>query len=302
MKKNILLVIASILVVSCQSAYHHTMEHEIGSPVSESEMEKLLDEKTEIKVEMINAANWEVDLNGLLDLSHPKAKAAKIENKKYPVHVYTYLVKHPKFGNFLIDSGLSNELKTNPEKLGLGFLIRKVMNLDALKIVKTTSEIKSELNGKINGVFFTHLHIDHIMGVPDLDKETPLYIGKTESSHKYFMNLFTYNATDAFFEGKNPLIELPTDKYKIIDFFGDKTLFVLSVPGHTSGSLAFIIKTNEGPVLIAGDTSHTKWGWENDVPPGKFTRDDEGNLKSLLWLKSLYKKHPSMKVYLGHEN
>ena len=36
-----------------------------------------------------------------------------------------------------------------------------------------------------------------------------------------------------------------------------------------------------GPVLCTGDTSHTRWGWENGVEPGTYTADQAQNADSL---------------------
>jgi hypothetical protein len=53
-------------------------------------------------------------------------------------------------------------------------------------------------------------------------------------------------------------------------------------------------------VLLAGDTSHTRWGWENSVEPGSFLAERQRSLKSLLALKALSERHPTMVVQLGH--
>ncbi len=61
-------------------------------------------------------------------------------------------------------------------------------------------------------------------------------------------------------------------------------------------------RTAKGAVLFTGDTSHTRWGWQNEVEPGGFTSDHEANLKSLIRLKRLATEHPTMEVRLGHQS
>ena len=97
-------------------------------------------------------------------------------------------------------------------------------------------------------------------------------------------------------------ISTPQDVFDgIVDIFGDGSAFAISVPGHTQGSTAYLVRTPKGPVLITGDTSHTRWGWENNVEPGDYTRDNDKNLKSLLSLKALVARHPTIDVRLGHQ-
>jgi glyoxylase-like metal-dependent hydrolase (beta-lactamase superfamily II) len=83
--------------------------------------------------------------------------------------------------------------------------------------------------------------------------------------------------------------------------FGDGSFWAISVPGHTKGSNAYVARTASGPILFTGDTSHTVWGWENEVEPGSFTGDHAKNLENLLRLKKLAAEHPAMEVRLGHQ-
>jgi len=54
--------------------------------------------------------------------------------------------------------------------------------------------------------------------------------------------------------------------------------------------------------MLTGDTSHTRWGREHGVEPGSDTADQPTNLKSLLLLKDLASRHPTMDVRPGHQN
>ena len=78
-------------------------------------------------------------------------------------------------------------------------------------------------------------------------------------------------------------------------------MWALSVPGHTPGSLAFLARTETGPVLFVGDTSHTRWGWDHGVPPGTYTEDAAGNAASLAKLRTIAAAWPQLRVVVGHE-
>jgi N-acyl homoserine lactone hydrolase len=94
----------------------------------------------------------------------------------------------------------------------------------------------------------------------------------------------------------------PQDRLEgLIDVFEDGSVFAISVPGHTAGSTAYLVRTPQGPVLLTGDTSHTRWGWDHSVEPGAFTHNQERNLKSLVQLKELVKRFPGIGVRVGHQ-
>jgi glyoxylase-like metal-dependent hydrolase (beta-lactamase superfamily II) len=152
------------------------------------------------------------------------------------------------------------------------------------------------------------MHIDHISGMPDISNDVPLYIGASESTETSFKNMFVRGATNQLLKDKQPLQEWhfqpdPQNKFEgIVDVFEDGSVFAISVPGHTPGSTAFLIRTTHGPVLLTGDTCHTRWGWEHTVEPGDFTEDHERNLKNLNSLKNLVASHPQIEVRLGHQH
>ncbi len=51
-----------------------------------------------------------------------------------------------------------------------------------------TAHVVARIAGGIRGVFFTHLHVDHISGMPDIPGSVPLYVGRSESTATSFQN------------------------------------------------------------------------------------------------------------------
>lgn len=278
-----------------------------GKASSSAEMERLIDQPGPVEFETINSADWSVPLSGLLNLKSEAAIQAGLSDREEPIQVYAHLLKHPKRGNFLVDTGVSKKLLDDPGKEGLNWLIRREMGIEKLKLKKSTADILRGINGKLAGVFFTHLHLDHISGMPDIPNDVPLYIGASESTERSFMNMFVQGVSNKLLENKQALQEWrfqpdPQRRFEgIVDIFEDGSVFAISMPGHTPGSVAYLIRTTRGPVLLTGDTCHTRWGWEHTVEPGDFTRDNERNLKSLKSLKALVARHPQIEVRLGHQ-
>lgn len=296
---------ALALLAGCAATRHPLAPARLGRPSGSAALEQQLAQPGPVELQTITSADWAVPLSGLVNLSRPAA--AGLKNRDEPIQIYAHLLKHPRYGHFLIDTGVSQMLLDDPAKAGLGWLMRQAMPIHKMQLRKSTAQILREIDGQLAGVFFTHLHFDHISGMPDIPAGVPLYIGRRESSQPEWINMFVQRSTDAMLHGKQPLHEWPftpdpQNRFDgVVDIFGDGSVFALSVPGHTAGSTAYLVRSTQGPVLLTGDASHTRWGWENGVEPGDFTRNNDLNLKSLLQMKALVQRHPQIEVRFGHQ-
>jgi glyoxylase-like metal-dependent hydrolase (beta-lactamase superfamily II) len=295
------------ILISCSVTSHQTKPKTGLEVMNESKLIQALNTKPIIKFDKIISADWEVARSGLINLKSEKAISSNLKDAPEPIQIYLYSIEHPKFGKFFIDSGVSEVFKKSPNEWPISGMVQSAMNTSKLKIHKTTKELNTSDKSKLNGVFLTHLHLDHILGIYDLPEQTEIFIGKNETSGKRFINLFVQGTTDRLL-GNNPNIkeiefkENNADEFQVIDYFGDSSFFILKTNGHTKGSISFLVNSTTGKQLITGDTCHTTWGWLNEVEPGEFTEDQEQNKKSLLYLKRLSEKIKDIKIHLGHQN
>jgi N-acyl homoserine lactone hydrolase len=304
---RILPVLAATTLGACAFSSHPTKPSALGTSRSSSELLAVVDQPGPIELQTIAAADWAVDRGGLLNLQHPRAKAAGLTDGDEPIQLFFHVVRHPTQGMYIIDSGVERALRDDPDHAAVRGLAARFMHREKLKIHVPLGEWLARQNEPLRGVLLTHLHLDHVMGMPDVPKGTPIFTGPGETSARAFLNVVVRPNIDREFEGQAPIQEWQyqpdaTGRFAgVLDVFGDGSLWALSVPGHTHGSTAYLARTPKGAVLMTGDTCHTAWGWENDVEPGSFTADHPGNAESLARLRTLVREHPTIDVRLGHQ-
>ncbi len=291
----------------CEAVGHPTVPSALGTPSSGAALEALVDQPGPLEVETVVSANWVVDRSKIINLEHPAAIAAGLEDGDEPIQVYFHVLRHPTRGTFLIDTGVERALKNDPAHAAFHGFIASYMHMEKMDVVHPLGDWLQEHNVRLDGVFFTHLHLDHVTGLPDVPLGTPLYAGPSEAHHRGFLNVFSRSGLDASFDGRPPLNEWtfapgPDGRFAgVLDVFGDGSLFALYVPGHTAGSTAYLARTIEGPVLFTGDTASTVWGWEHSVEPGTFTADHVQDADAMARLHRLADEHPKIDVRLGHQ-
>lgn len=133
----------------------------------------------------------------------------------------------------------------------------------------------------IRKILLTHHHFDHIEGVAEVVQK----MGASVYIHREDRVLVP--------TGDAKVVPLSDgDEFKI----GHLSARVLHTPGHTPGSVCYLVTDPEDPVqhLFTGDTLFQGNCGRSDLPGG----DAKTLFKSLMELKQL---DPSTKVYPGHD-
>lgn len=300
------LAIAAVLAVFAATGCSQATSHDVtpavvGAPAPFAAMESTLDEPGPLSVESVTSADWVVDRSGLINLDNPIAKAAHLTDGDEPIHLYFHAIHHPTRGTFVIDSGIERAFRDAPKDAVIRGMTSKLAHLDKMTTHTTMGDWLAAHPEPVRGVFLTHLHADHVLGLRDVPNDVPIYVGAGDAEERSFQNVLMSSLFDEALSGKGALREL-TIRDGALDVFGDGSFWAISVPGHTKGSTAFVARTTSGPILFTGDACHSRWGWDNGVEPGSFSENIPESKTSLALLRSLAARHPQMVVRLGHQD
>lgn len=126
---------------------------------------------------------------------------------------------------------------------------------------------------QIEIVGISHYHLDHIGQAADFPK-AKLVMGKGD------LDVLRKGPAGPFLDAKRlapwleggaPLVEAAGD----VDIFHDGRVMMLSLPGHTPGHFALLVRLASGPVLLSGDLYHfTEQVKNKGVPPFNHDRAD----------------------------
>lgn len=191
------------------------------------------------------------------------------------IPVPTYVVQHPR-GVVLVDTGIAPEAVDDPEgtygaladHLGLdyGAALRVDHQLEAIGF--TTDDITH--------VIITHAHFDHT-GAMKLFPRARFYIGAPDLPYAYW----PMPAASAFFRTADLEACRGFDWYPLTgdcDLFGDGSIEVLSMPGHTPGNSSVLVRLSHGNILLTGDTVHVPEALQGDLPmPSDYSTLDAVN-------------------------
>jgi len=307
MRPSFVILGLSLLVSGCALSSHAHQPSALGISRRSADLLAVVDQPGPIEVETVNSSDWAVARSGVLNLHHPRAKAAGLTDGDEPIQVYFHVLRHPTRGVFIVDTGVERALRDDPGKAAIRGFIARYMHTARMAIKEPLGDWLAKQDRRLDGVLLTHVHLDHVSGMPDVPHGTPIYAGPGELAERTFANGVVRASIDRAFAGQAPVSEWPfapdaDGRFAgVLDVFGDGSLWAIHVPGHTAGSTAYLARTPSGPVLITGDACHTVWGWSHDVEPGTFTADHARNADSLARLRRLVAEHPSIDLRLGHQ-
>lgn len=163
--------------------------------------------------------------------------------------------------------------------------------IDPAWYVDEFNDILEKNNAKLKYIMLTHGHFDHIFGVHGLKEATgaKVVIHFKDAEH-------LTDPRKSLAEGNMPEPQIPVSadvllKEGDVITLGDEEIKVMSTPGHTMGSVCYIIESEK--TIISGDTLFCMTAGRTDFPDGS----DELMIKSL---KRLIALEGDYRVLPGH--
>lgn len=145
----------------------------------------------------------------------------------------------------------------------------------------------------VSDIVHTHTHIDHVGATAPLQE----WSGASARIHEADRKLYEMLPVQAALVGvpvpKTCEMQGDLDDGKTVRA-GALELGVLHTPGHTPGSVSFLLRTSQGPVLFAGDTLFRRSIGRTDLWGG------DGQLILVSIRKKLFELSPETKVITGH--
>lgn len=236
-------------------------------------------------------------------------RAARGENEATPVPAF--LIRHPKFGPILVDTGLHPAIASDPTQIlgRFGTWLYKPQ-LAHGEDVSAQLRAKGVDPASIRLVILTHLHIDHASAIADFPDATfivtaaewqaatsGLFAFKKGYHRPQFDYAFDFRTVT--FDGSN--VNSYASFGRTIDLFGDGSVRLASTPGHTVGHQSVIVRLKDQDMVIGGDATYLEKQLEAGADlPGR-TTDLHNFKRSLQELRLFHREYPDAVITPGHD-
>jgi glyoxylase-like metal-dependent hydrolase (beta-lactamase superfamily II) len=239
--------------------------------------------------------------SGIMNLEHKEAQ--DIQDRAIEIPVNVGVIQHHDLGAYLIDAGLDKSYVHNQHGTIRGLMVESYLGKGSQEPNTHISAILDREGIQPNGVFLTHLHMDHTAGIVDLPKDIPYVAGKNEryANFRFFMQSDHLAGIDALYEiDFAEGVDLPP-LGKGVDVFGDGSLWAISSSGHSAGHVVFLINGIDEQVLYTGDACNDHYQFETGIGPGSYSSDLEGGQEVLERILLFKERYPEVKLVYGHD-
>lgn len=230
---------------------------------------------------------WPLKASGIMT---PKSKWLWL-----PVSVY--LIEHPK-GCILVDTGWHREMspdgvydrKAQIKSLGNRRLF--MVNQGRIPKGQAIDEQLASMGLKpsdIDYVLLTHLDCDHANGLKLVKDAKHIMVSRAEMNNiRKGLTSFARYQTRWWKGVDMELFDWNADEGPVgrsYDLFGDGSVQMINIPGHSEGLCAVKIRNNEGRfVLLFSDGGYARKSWEHMITSG-ICQDKKLQRQSLQWIR-----------------
>ena len=266
----------------------------------------------EIKIRILQCGSMCVPADCLEGGKHfylPQGRAFDARREELPV--FCFLIVHPR-GKVLFDTGWSRELAPHGKKdtaaaarhLGTGLA---AFYQPELPPGMSAAEQLSALNippEELDYVLLSHLDPAHVSGLSGLwgakhvlcSQEDYWWSCRTVYRLRQPRRLWLSDRLETFWYNGT---ELGPGKWSY-DLFGDGSMELVNLPGHTDGMFGLRISRGGRFVLLVSDAAYSPRAWEKQLAPG-FGFNPKAQLRSLQWIYSQSRESGCAAVFSSHD-
>lgn len=205
-------------------------------------------------------ARGTVSIRALPQVSRTIPTAVAVEGAFTPRQVgnalTSFVIEHPQ-ARFVVEPGVCHDVEERAIA-ELPAVLRTVMH-PRPRPVPTVTALQQEGIGTLDFALPTHAHWDHVSGLLDLPG-LPVYLHRVEHQWISFGQVAPAGGVRAALRNRS-IAEFDLDGPPVLtfsashDLFGDGTVVLVDLAGHTPGSIGILAQTWSGGVLLAGDAA-----------------------------------------------
>lgn len=221
---------------------------------------------------------------------------------KISVPVTSYLIEHPR-GLLLVDTGWDIKIRTDAR--GYEGFANYFASPGTLPEGEAVTEHLARLGytpSDIDLCFLTHMDIDHAGGLQLVKDARRIQTSRKEwdaaqGSHPRYRK--------ALWEGLNvEPVELEHTGLgpvgESLDVFGDGSVQLVALPGHSAGMTGLLLQDGEKFVIITGDGAYCHASWEKELLPG-ITYNRALAARTVHWLHEMSLKPGCVELLATHD-
>jgi N-acyl homoserine lactone hydrolase len=235
------------------------------------------------------------------------------ETKIWHSTISSILVRDPN-GDVLIDTGLGPNAAPQMSELppaGKAFGLQVVGGAKGRKSLIAALAMVGESPARVKRIIITHAHYDHLGGATVLT--APIYVAAAEATwmaSQAANPTFTPPSLIAAVKSRLHILSYDSGPYlgfaKSEDVFGDRTIVVVPLPGHTPGSQGMFIKIGDRRVFFIGDATDTLEAAERGLPksaPIRGATDFEPKIAddTSKRIAAFHRSHPEIALIPAHD-
>jgi N-acyl homoserine lactone hydrolase len=243
------------------------------------------------------------------------ATAGRHKTSTWNITASILVIRHPQ-GTVLIDTGQSFKLEEEKKELYLADSLLVDQSMGPIKAVANAPEALRKVGedpSKVKWILLTHSHGDHAGGVGDLPgvpvlmpNEELNFLQEKKDAHNF--NVFRDQAE--IIQSRAVPLHFKKEPYSIFpesaDLFGDGSIVVVPLFGHTPGSIGIFVNAASGKrVFHVGDIVALREGYERPARKsaalGLTDMDPAKVAYTVGLLHQLHKKDPELTILPSHD-